>query len=209
MRRRRRAGGQTLVEFSLVLPIFMVVIFATIDFGGYFGARLSVENAARAGDRVAVVETQAGFSGASIVNAISAEAQDNGGLPMNADCFWNGTTLTPTTYPPFTFSGKGCIGVWYFQLEQVGSPQLCTQWSVANSAFGSYSGSTWTAMPIFIRLVRIAIALAMLSGAARTERSGALCSSASHMTSRPAASAWSTCSNDSEKASASVCPGRR
>ncbi len=145
MRRRRRAGGQTLVEFSLVLPIFMVVIFATIDFGGYFGARLSVENAARAGDRVAVVETQAGFSGASIVNAISAEAQDNGGLPMNADCFWNGTTLTPTTYPPFTFSGKGCIGVWYFQLEQVGSPQLCTQWSVANSAFGSYSGSTWTA----------------------------------------------------------------
>ena len=41
-------------------------------------------------------------------------------------------------------------------------------------------------MPIFMRLVRVAIALAMFKGAASTDRSGAVCSSASHMTSRPA-----------------------
>ena len=42
-------------------------------------------------------------------------------------------------------------------------------------------------MPIFIRLVRAAIAVASISGAASTERSGAVCSSASHITSRPIA----------------------
>ena len=51
-------------------------------------------------------------------------------------------------------------------------------------------------MPTFMRFVRVAIALAMFNGAASTERSGAQCNSASHMTSRPARSASSTCSND-------------
>ena len=32
-----------MVEFSLLLPLFLLVILATIDFSGYFGARLSVE----------------------------------------------------------------------------------------------------------------------------------------------------------------------
>ncbi len=50
---------------------------------------------------------------------------------------------------------------------------------------GWQSGSTCTAVPIFIRLVRAAIAVASTNGAASTERSGAVCSSASHMTSRP------------------------
>ena len=133
------------MEFSLVLPLFMIVVLGAIDFGGYFGARLSVENAARAADRIAAVEFQTSFSGPAIVSAVTAQAGDASGLPSSADCLWNGTTLTPTAYPPFTFSGKGCIGIWYFELEQAGSPQLCTQWSVANHAFGTYSGTTWTA----------------------------------------------------------------
>ena len=40
-------------------------------------------------------------------------------------------------------------------------------------------------MPILMRRVRMAIALAMLSGADNTERCGSKCSSASHITSRP------------------------
>jgi hypothetical protein len=55
-------------------------------------------------------------------------------------------------------------------------------------------------VPIFIRLVRAAIAAAMVSGAASTERVGAAWSSASHITSRPQRSAASTCSNDWSKA---------
>ncbi len=53
------------------------------------------------------------------------------------------------------------------------------------------------------------MALATFNGAASTERSGALCNSASHITSSPDRSAASTCSNDVAKASASVWPGIR
>jgi hypothetical protein len=136
-----------MVEFSLLLPLFLLVILATIDFSGYFGARLSVENAARAGARLAVIQPETAYpsAGSSIVTAVVANAAD-AALPSTTDCKWNGSTLAPTMYPPFTWStGKGCIGIWYFELEKVGPPQLCTQFSAANLAFGSYSGSTWTA----------------------------------------------------------------
>lgn len=153
MRRRRTgASGQTIVEFSLVLPLFLLVVLATIDFSGYFGARLSVENAARAGARLATTTTLADYTtgtapqtGSGIISTIVGNAAD-ASLPTNVDCKWQGTTLTPTQYPPFVWgAGKGCIGIWYFELEKVGPPQLCTQFSTAYLAFGSYSGSTWTA----------------------------------------------------------------
>jgi hypothetical protein len=141
-----------MVEFSLVLPLFLLVIFATIDFSGYFGARLSVENAARAGARLATTTTLADFTtgtapqtGSGIISTIVGNAAD-ASLPNNADCKWQGTTLAPTQYPPFLWgAGKGCIGIWYFELEKVGPPQLCTQFSAVNLAFGTYSGNTWTA----------------------------------------------------------------
>jgi hypothetical protein len=153
MRRRSpEARGQTMVEFSLLLPLFLLVIFSTIDFSGYFGARLSVENAARAGARVATTTTLADYTsgtspqtGSGIISTVLSNAAD-AAMPSNVDCVWNGTTLSPTSYPPFTWSsGKGCIGIWYFELEKVGPPQLCTQFSATHLAFGSYSGSTWTA----------------------------------------------------------------
>ena len=62
-------------------------------------------------------------------------------------------------------------------------------------------------MPILIRLVRAAIALAMLSGADNSERRGSKCSSASHITSSPSRSAASTWSIASSKASLSDRPG--
>ncbi|MGD0370518.1 MAG: TadE/TadG family type IV pilus assembly protein [Candidatus Dormibacteria bacterium] len=143
---RRRARGQTLVEFSLLLPLFLLVIFATIDFSGYFGARLSVENAARSGDRVAVTEPYASYSGPAIVSQVAAQAQD-ANLPSNVDCSWNGTTLAPTSYPPFTWSsGRGCIGIWYFEMRPAGNPWLCGQWSVASSSWSwwTVTGTTTT-----------------------------------------------------------------
>src|SRR5579883_1989714 len=64
-------------------------------------------------------------------------------------------------------------------------------------------------MPIFMRLVRAAMALAMVSGAASTERSGATCSSASHIASSPHSSAASTSAKPSANAAASLWPGAR
>jgi len=145
--RRRRMRGQTMVEFAMVAPVFFLVVLATIDYGGYFGSRLAVEQAARAGARAATVQLESSFSGSAVTAAISSQ-HGVAVLTTNADCLWQGTTLDAGQYPPFTFTGSGCVGVWYFDLmnETNGPPALCTQWSVAHSAFGSYSSSgTWTA----------------------------------------------------------------
>jgi hypothetical protein len=64
-------------------------------------------------------------------------------------------------------------------------------------------------VPIFMRVVRSAIAAARISGEASTERSGLKCSSASHIASRPIRSAASTWAKESAKAWASLLPGSR
>jgi len=54
-RRGKGEGGQSLVEFTLVLPIFLLVLFAIIDFGMAFNAWITVTNSAREGARVGAV----------------------------------------------------------------------------------------------------------------------------------------------------------
>jgi Flp pilus assembly protein TadG len=59
-REGQRERGQGLVEFVLVLPIFLLLVFAIIDFGMGFHAWLTVTNSAREGARVGAVRaTQA------------------------------------------------------------------------------------------------------------------------------------------------------
>jgi len=53
--RRKGEDGQTLVEFTLVLPIFLLVLFAIVDFGMAFHAWITVTNSAREGARVGSV----------------------------------------------------------------------------------------------------------------------------------------------------------
>jgi len=53
---RRRSGGQTLVEFALVLPIVLLVFMGVFDFGRAVFAYNSLSNAARDGARVAIVD---------------------------------------------------------------------------------------------------------------------------------------------------------
>ena len=48
--------GQTLVEFTLILPLFLVLIFALVDFGRAYYSFLLVTNAAREGARAAAVQ---------------------------------------------------------------------------------------------------------------------------------------------------------
>ncbi len=61
IRRRRRKGekGQALVEFTLLIPIFLILLFAIVDFGMGFYSWITVTNAAREGARLgAVLATQ-------------------------------------------------------------------------------------------------------------------------------------------------------
>ena len=60
-RRLLRAGrGQSLVEFALVLPILMIMVFGIIDFGMGLRSYISLTNATREGARFAAVGNPAG-----------------------------------------------------------------------------------------------------------------------------------------------------
>ena len=52
--RRKRFRGQGLVEFALILPVMLVVIFVIIELARVLHAWLAVENGARFGVRYAV-----------------------------------------------------------------------------------------------------------------------------------------------------------
>ncbi len=49
--RRRRSRGQELVEFALVLPLLILILFGAIDLGRVFHAAITITNAAREGAR--------------------------------------------------------------------------------------------------------------------------------------------------------------
>lgn len=61
--------GQTLVEFALILPLMLVLIFALVDFGRAFHTWLVVTNSAREGARVGAVQGD--------TNAIQARINDS------------------------------------------------------------------------------------------------------------------------------------
>lgn len=59
---RKGEKGQSLAEFVLVLPIFLILVFAIIDFGMGFHAWLTVTNSAREGARLGAVRAAASGS---------------------------------------------------------------------------------------------------------------------------------------------------
>jgi len=48
--------GQALVEFAMVVPLFLLLLFALVDFGRAFYTWLLITNAAREGARAAAVQ---------------------------------------------------------------------------------------------------------------------------------------------------------
>ena len=61
LKRGNRNGekGQSLAEFVMVLPIFLILVFSIIDFGMGFHAWLTVTNSAREGARLGSVRAPA------------------------------------------------------------------------------------------------------------------------------------------------------
>jgi Flp pilus assembly protein TadG len=59
LRRRRRTRGQSLVEFALVLPIFMLLLAGMVDFGLGLYSYMTIINAAREGGRLAATNCTA------------------------------------------------------------------------------------------------------------------------------------------------------
>ncbi len=62
--------GQAMVEFALILPIFLLILCGILDFGWLFYNQLSLNNACREGARYAVVNTAEGANTQAIINHI-------------------------------------------------------------------------------------------------------------------------------------------
>jgi Flp pilus assembly protein TadG len=58
-RLRQTEAGQALVEFTMVIPIFCLLLFGLVDFGRAFYTWLLVTNAAREGARIGAVQSDA------------------------------------------------------------------------------------------------------------------------------------------------------
>ena len=66
----RGEDGQAMVEFALILPIFLLILCGIIDFGWLFYNQLSLNKACREGARYAVVNTAEGNGTQAIINHI-------------------------------------------------------------------------------------------------------------------------------------------
>lgn len=55
---RQREGGQSLAEFALMLPIFLILVFGIIDFGMGLRAYITTAQASREGARYASIGNQ-------------------------------------------------------------------------------------------------------------------------------------------------------
>lgn len=58
-KRRERSRGQALVEFAVVFPVFILVLFGLIEFSFMLYSQMTVSNAAREAARVSVVDPDA------------------------------------------------------------------------------------------------------------------------------------------------------
>ncbi len=54
--RKDRERGAAAVEFAVILPLFVLLIFGTIEAGWFFSQQVEIRNAAREGARLAVVD---------------------------------------------------------------------------------------------------------------------------------------------------------
>ncbi len=54
--RRDRDRGAAMVEFAIILPLFLLLIFGIMESGWFFAQHVEIRNAAREGARLAVVD---------------------------------------------------------------------------------------------------------------------------------------------------------
>jgi Flp pilus assembly protein TadG len=59
-RKTQEERGQNLVEFALIVPFFLLLVFAIVDFGMGFHAYITITNSAREGARLGAVGGDAG-----------------------------------------------------------------------------------------------------------------------------------------------------
>jgi Flp pilus assembly protein TadG len=83
----RAAAGQGLVEFALILPIFLLLVIGALDFGMAFYAKVVLTNSAREGANFMVYNRLAGMANSFEATkvAVQTEGQNSGFTIDTAD----------------------------------------------------------------------------------------------------------------------------
>src|SRR5918998_2964 len=109
---RKSERGQTMVEFVVVLPIMLMVLFAIIQFGLAFNDYLSLTDAVRAGARTAAVSRHADDpEGAAKTRVFeAADDLDPGKLQVTVSSSWQpGTPVDVTATYPYSINVLGVV----------------------------------------------------------------------------------------------------
>lgn len=112
-RLRETDAGQTLVEFSLILPIMLIMLFALVDFGRGFYTWLVITNAAREGARAGATQADGAAIDAKVYDAfcepypsncsldpaklgiVKSNVQGDRGTPVKVDLSYDFDYVTP------------------------------------------------------------------------------------------------------------------
>ena len=87
LRRLRDESGQAAFEFLLVLPLFILFILMTVDFGMLMYEYVSVNNAAREGARYGAVNCHNATTGCTVAEIKNWARDRSGGILTDADVY--------------------------------------------------------------------------------------------------------------------------
>ena len=112
-RSRRRGSGQSLAEFALVLPLFLLLFFAVIDFGSAVFTFNSLTNAAREGARLAIVNQDNASIIARAETQVSVAEINAPNVSINF--YQQANDGTPDTSSTCSPAAVGCLAVVSFE----------------------------------------------------------------------------------------------
>jgi Flp pilus assembly protein TadG len=103
-RRLRNEKGQTLVEFALVAPLLLVIVFAVVQFGVAYNDYVTLTDATRVGARKAAVSRHEAdpeaVAEAAARDSASGLDQDELDVSVTATAWEHGGSVTvESTYP--------------------------------------------------------------------------------------------------------------
>jgi hypothetical protein len=100
LRGRRRSRGQAVVEFALILPVLILLLLMTVDFGRVFLGWVSLNNAARVGANYAAAHPNASWVPGSDYQVLMTE--NLGGV----NCTLNPSPVNPPVFGPSKDPGQ-------------------------------------------------------------------------------------------------------
>jgi Flp pilus assembly protein TadG len=97
----RSDRGTTVVEFALILPILVMLVFGIVEFGRGYNAKVTVTHAAREGVRVLALTADPVAAEIAVKNA--ATSLNAGAITVTSSACTPGTPASVTVQYPFTY----------------------------------------------------------------------------------------------------------